>query len=236
MDAELRVRVLQMLAHRVRRDVQQAGGLAIRPALCDQEEDLALARCQTAVGSRPSPSPNPHEVRQQQVEDRPVPLAEIATAAIELEAGPGDAGLEPESHHVLDPERPVSELVELGTVVFAACDEVRSLSRAEHDRDRVLVSVPQHGSTYLVRHRRAGLPGECDRRPAERLVLVVRHDIARNEAAERSEDGLSEGIGPVGRGALADHVEHAPVIGPREPSHRKSIRRTSYSSIRRAHG
>ena len=64
------------------------------------------------------------EMRKQEIERGTVTLAEIRTGAIELETCTSGAGIEPKTHHVFDPQRPVGLLVELEAVVFAAGEEV----------------------------------------------------------------------------------------------------------------
>ena len=114
----------------------------------------------------------------EKIEDRPITLVEGSVRAVELESG--TVGVEPETHHVLDPEWARHLLVEVESLKLATRQEVGEFARAVHRLQRVLVHVADLGSPECARDLAARFAHVQGRRPADRRV-VVGDDVAGHE-------------------------------------------------------
>jgi hypothetical protein len=95
------------------------GHLGVRPSFGDVLENLLLVRREPTNPRRPTPEPP--EVREQEIEDRAIAFAEVPVTAVELESRTACIGrIEPEAHHVLDAERTIRFLVDPEAPVLAA--------------------------------------------------------------------------------------------------------------------
>jgi len=122
-DAELRIDVVEVGANGRGRDPEPAGDLYVGQPLADQCQDFALTNGELltpetwAFRLREAPSPcvllELEEVREEQVDDRSIPCAEVVFAAVENEAaGYAAPNRQEELRHVLDPQRPADVCVE----------------------------------------------------------------------------------------------------------------------------
>jgi hypothetical protein len=127
-NAELVVGVLQVLADRLRGDLQLPGNLGIRLALGNAIENLPFAGREPMRDVRDAPThTSPYclatelpQVREQEVEHSPVALFEVGTGAIELQPRLSvAAGTEPQTHHVFDAYRAGRMLIQLEPVKLA---------------------------------------------------------------------------------------------------------------------
>ena len=101
------------------------------------------------------------------------------------------ARIEPQAHHVFDPEGACQLLVKTGPAELNRRKEVRVQPCAVGRRQRVCMPMPPAGRADLARHLAARLA--CpDHDVARTDSLVVGDDVAGDEAAERVQDGLRE--------------------------------------------
>jgi hypothetical protein len=155
----------------------------------------------------------------EKIENGAITLTEVTPAAIELEAGATVAtGIEPQAHHVFDPQRPCNLLVEAQPVKVSPRQEVRELAGTFPRSQGILGAVALERVPYLVAHRPAGLADEAESRVVRAFRnLVVGDDVARDEAAKREQDPLGKGERAVDGGRLAKHLKDAAVVGLGKP-------------------
>ena len=229
MNPELPVTVFEVLAHRLRRDPQQRGDLGVRSTFGDSAKNLALPRSESvdSVQRRSRLVPpacraltQPLEIREQEIEYGTVTLAEIRIGPVEFQACATRAGrVEPQAHHVLDPERGVDVLIELEPVVLAAGKEVGVLPRPGGRPNWILVRITPVRIAYLLSHLASWLTGEDDGwRPGSEF-LVVSNDVARHEPTERVEHRLGTRNRPIDNAGFREYIEHVAIVGRGEPRH-----------------
>jgi hypothetical protein len=220
-NAELRVRIFEMLSNGSGGEPQLSGNLEVRQPAGDEVEDLPLSRReQLGPGVRRAPSQRgPPELLQmaaQKIEHLTVPLAKASSRTVEFEAGAGR--VEPEAHHVFDAEGPDDLAVEVEAVEVAERQEVGELPRALSGCERVFMGVAHLGDPHLRGDLAARLAGERHRRVSSRS-LVVGDNIARDQAPKRLQNSVRKCDRPVNGPGFTDDLQDASVIAFGETRH-----------------
>jgi hypothetical protein len=117
---------------------------------------------------------------QKEVEHVAVALSEIGIGSIELESSVGSVRIEIELQDVLDADRPVDEVVELGLPEFPHRDEIGQGASRLGRPQRIVVLEPAMPGPDLGRHRADRLARVDEHAIGTPASLMEGHNVARD--------------------------------------------------------
>jgi hypothetical protein len=166
MNAELLVRVLEVLAHGARRDPEDLGDLRVRHPATRARISRSRGVKHPAVNPARRSDDAPHCAAAgagaaEQIENEAVPFGEAPVSPVELETR--IRRIEPEADHVVDSERKGDLLVEAQTVIFAPREVVVVRASAVDRPQRILPRMPHRRLADGRRDFRGRLAGAAAR-------------------------------------------------------------------------